>query len=228
MKPASPAPPRKVIIPAILPRYAIEWLSNPGGTLPSGRPNRKIYRFIVPEQRDLWVAKGPRDRTAPGVREAVTRPAILMEMRRAVRHFQAGNPDAPPDGAWQPIPGTFKAGECLPAPTDAIITTGRPRRTQALRPMPYSPPAPPLPPSAFPPDSPLAKLTPRQMEVLAAIAAGKSDSEIALPRGLSPHTVHVHTQAVFRKLGVSDRILAGRIYREAAKATATVSSHPEK
>lgn len=227
--PDSPAPPRKVIIPAIPPRYAIEWVINRGGTLPSGRPNRKIYRFIDATQRSSWLALGPRDPAAPGFRESINRPAILMEMRRALRHFQASHPDARPDDAWQPIPGPAKSGECLPAPTDAIITTGRPRRTQAMQPMPYSPPAPPLPPTAFPPGSPLAKLTPRQLETLSAIALGKEDAEIALPRGLSVHTIREHTRQIFRKLGVHDRVTAGRIYREAVKALEpTASGQPEK
>lgn len=48
-------------------------------------------------------------------------------------------------------------------------------------------------------------LTERESEVLAWVAAGKSDACIAELLGLSPRTVSKHLQNVYRKLGVANR-----------------------
>ena len=49
-------------------------------------------------------------------------------------------------------------------------------------------------------------LTPREREVVAAITAGFSNSEIAHRLGLSPQTVKHHVTSIFDKLGVSNRM----------------------
>lgn len=51
----------------------------------------------------------------------------------------------------------------------------------------------------------LADLPPRQREVLAALCTGKSEKEIASALHLSPHTVHGHIKALYRRCGVQSR-----------------------
>jgi two-component system response regulator DesR len=53
------------------------------------------------------------------------------------------------------------------------------------------------------PDVP--SLTERESEILALIAAGSTNREIANTLFLSPHTVKEHTSALYRKLGVRNR-----------------------
>jgi DNA-binding NarL/FixJ family response regulator len=52
---------------------------------------------------------------------------------------------------------------------------------------------------------PPAGLSPREREVLALIATGATNAEIAERLFLSPHTVKEHTSALYRKLGVRNR-----------------------
>jgi ATP/maltotriose-dependent transcriptional regulator MalT len=51
-------------------------------------------------------------------------------------------------------------------------------------------------------------LTPRELEVLALVAEGLSNREIATRLVVSEHTVHRHTTNLYRKLGVSSRAAA--------------------
>jgi DNA-binding NarL/FixJ family response regulator len=48
-------------------------------------------------------------------------------------------------------------------------------------------------------------LSPRETEVLAAVANGLTNKEIALGLGISRHTVKFHLESLMRKLGVSSR-----------------------
>ena len=48
-------------------------------------------------------------------------------------------------------------------------------------------------------------LTPRELQVLAAIGEGASNKAIARQLGISLHTVKFHIESVFRKLGVRSR-----------------------
>lgn len=58
-------------------------------------------------------------------------------------------------------------------------------------------------------------LTPRERDVLSAIARGGSTAEIAAQLYLSPHTVRDHIKTVFEKFGVSSRNeLVARLYGE--------------
>ena len=67
-------------------------------------------------------------------------------------------------------------------------------------------------------DSPLAELTPREREVLAAMAAGKSNAAIADELVLTKRAVEKHVGAIFLKLGlpgedmVSRRVAAVLLY----------------
>lgn len=70
----------------------------------------------------------------------------------------------------------------------------------------------------------LGELTPRQIEVLAAVARGLSNKEIGLKFVLSEKTVKAHVGAIFRALGVANRtqaasaaMAAGLIPPQAAK-----------
>jgi DNA-binding NarL/FixJ family response regulator len=49
------------------------------------------------------------------------------------------------------------------------------------------------------------RLSPREEEVIALIAAGATNAEIAERMFLSPHTVKDHTSSIYRKLGVRNR-----------------------
>jgi len=59
----------------------------------------------------------------------------------------------------------------------------------------------------FPPqsDQPTTLLSQREQEVLALIAAGSTNREIAAQLYLSPHTVKEHTSALYRKLKARNR-----------------------
>ena len=67
-------------------------------------------------------------------------------------------------------------------------------------------------------DSPIAELTPRERDVLAGIAQGKSNAAIAESLVLSKRAVEKHINAIFMKLGlahaedVSRRVKAALIY----------------
>jgi DNA-binding CsgD family transcriptional regulator len=52
------------------------------------------------------------------------------------------------------------------------------------------------------------ELSEKEKDVLSWIAVGKTDDEIGMLMGCSPHTVDFHVRRIFAKLGVSNRILA--------------------
>jgi DNA-binding CsgD family transcriptional regulator len=51
-------------------------------------------------------------------------------------------------------------------------------------------------------------LTPRECEILALLASGQSNKEMARALGISPNTVKTHIARVFEKLAVQNRIQA--------------------
>jgi two-component system nitrate/nitrite response regulator NarL len=55
------------------------------------------------------------------------------------------------------------------------------------------------------PEEPAAALTPREIEVLTALAEGLGNKAVARRLGISPHTVKFHIESVFRKLGAGTR-----------------------
>ena len=54
-------------------------------------------------------------------------------------------------------------------------------------------------------DKAMGKLTDRQMEILASVAEGQSNADIALQFGLSEITVKKHLSAIFERLHVANR-----------------------
>jgi DNA-binding CsgD family transcriptional regulator len=59
-------------------------------------------------------------------------------------------------------------------------------------------------------ESLIEELTAREREVLALVADGRSNREIATGLGISEHTVKFHLASLFGKLGVSTRTQAVR------------------
>ena len=53
-------------------------------------------------------------------------------------------------------------------------------------------------------------VSPRERDVLTALAAGATNPAIARELGLSPNTVKQHASSIFRKLGVRNRAEAVR------------------
>lgn len=53
-------------------------------------------------------------------------------------------------------------------------------------------------------DSPIASLTPRELEVLAEIASGRNNAAVASALHVSAHAVEKHTNAIFAKLGLTE------------------------
>jgi DNA-binding NarL/FixJ family response regulator len=61
----------------------------------------------------------------------------------------------------------------------------------------------------------LRSLTARETEVLAHIAEGRHNGDIAQALGISPNTVRTHVQSILGKLGVTSRLAAVAVAHEA-------------
>jgi DNA-binding NarL/FixJ family response regulator len=57
-------------------------------------------------------------------------------------------------------------------------------------------------------DQDKSALTPREIEVLKGVVAGKTNQEIGLALGISEKTVEKHLEGVYQKLGVASRVEA--------------------
>jgi two-component system nitrate/nitrite response regulator NarL len=68
-------------------------------------------------------------------------------------------------------------------------------------------------------ESPFAKLTPREFEILALLAEGQSNKVIARNLGISDGTVKLHVKSILRKLGVHSRVEAAVIAVEQGMRT---------
>ena len=73
---------------------------------------------------------------------------------------------------------------------------------------------------------PEPRFTPREREVLALIAAGMSNQEIAAHLFLSVNSVKTHVRSAYRKIGVSRRVDAVRWVLMGGRAT-TSGAVPE-
>jgi two-component system nitrate/nitrite response regulator NarP len=60
--------------------------------------------------------------------------------------------------------------------------------------------------------NPLTLLTKRELEILASLAAGRTNKEIAAEKAVSTNTVKYHIRNLFEKLGVSNRGQAIALY----------------
>jgi two-component system nitrate/nitrite response regulator NarP len=60
--------------------------------------------------------------------------------------------------------------------------------------------------------NPLATLTRRELEVLALLAAGQTNKQIAATQDVSPNTVKFHIKNLYEKLGVRSRSQAVALY----------------
>jgi DNA-binding CsgD family transcriptional regulator len=84
-------------------------------------------------------------------------------------------------------------------------------------------PARPPPTPAGPPVEPLSQ---REIEVLAQLAAGRSNREIARALYVAPGTVKAHLNHIFRKLGATSRLHAVARAREAGILDAGEQNKP--
>ena len=62
--------------------------------------------------------------------------------------------------------------------------------------------------------SPLARLSPREREVLALLAGGGTSRDIARSLGISTRTISSHIGSIYRKLGIGGRVEATRLALE--------------
>jgi DNA-binding NarL/FixJ family response regulator len=69
----------------------------------------------------------------------------------------------------------------------------------------YAVPPPPSPQVALPPESPVEELTEREREVLALMAEGNTDKQIAKALGIVESTAKNHASNILGKLGVPNR-----------------------
>ena len=61
----------------------------------------------------------------------------------------------------------------------------------------------------------ISRLTRREAEILTAVATGATNREIAHSLSISPHTVRVHLERIYEKLGVHTRTAAAGFIRRA-------------
>ncbi len=61
-----------------------------------------------------------------------------------------------------------------------------------------------------------AALSPRHRQILALIAAGRRNEEIALDLDRSPNTIKFHIRALYSRLGVRNRVEAANLYAQIA------------
>jgi len=61
-----------------------------------------------------------------------------------------------------------------------------------------------------------ARLSPRHRQILALIAAGRRNEEIALDLQLSPNTIKFHIRALYSRLGVRNRVEAANLHAQIA------------
>jgi two-component system nitrate/nitrite response regulator NarL len=71
------------------------------------------------------------------------------------------------------------------------------------------------------PTNPMSRLTPRELEILEAVAGGLSNKEVAIRLDLQEKTVKHHMTRIMGKLGVRNRTEAAMLLRDAAAPAAS-------
>jgi DNA-binding NarL/FixJ family response regulator len=147
---------------------------------------------------DAWVFSA----LQAGARGFLTKDAGAEEIRRAITDVAAGNAQLDPS-VQRRLLDALSGGDRL----------GTDRATTGSGASPRVPPG-------VPPGVPLGAadaaegLTPREAEVLAHIAAGESNAEIAAALFVSEATVKTHINHIFGKTGLRDRAqLVGYAFR---------------
>jgi DNA-binding CsgD family transcriptional regulator len=69
-------------------------------------------------------------------------------------------------------------------------------------------------------------LTPREAEVLEAVAQGLSNNQVAERLGFTVHTVKFHLASIYRKLGVSNRTEAAGLFFQHLATPSVADAHP--
>ena len=143
------------------------------------------------------------------IRRAARRDLTLLSAALAAADLRCGADLPPPMASWL-------RHASVGAPAGALMTLARGERRFTLRALPavdedgwllYV--AERTPALASPGASPAeAALSPREREVLAWVAAGKSDAQTAAILGISVRTVQKHLEHVYVKLGVEGRTAA--------------------
>lgn len=94
----------------------------------------------------------------------------------------------------------------------------------------WMPPAADVPEDGAPPVQRIASLTPKELRVLAGIAGGKLNKQIAFELDVTEKTVKAHVTTILRKLGVHSRtqaaVLASQLALTAPPAEPEVSERP--
>src|SRR4029453_250458 len=122
---------------------------------------------------------------------------------RPARWWRRSAPEPPP--TCQRLPGSTRSSpRCGPRPAArAAWSRGSPRGWAARS--ARRPPPPPRPPH---PRRPLDQLSPREREVLAALARGRANRQIARALAISEETVKAHVSSILAKLQLADRTQA--------------------
>jgi DNA-binding NarL/FixJ family response regulator len=113
--------------------------------------------------------------------------------------------DAPPEGVPVLALGAAEADQAGLLPRDAPPSQIAAARGPAAPGLVVRTQRPPRPSFEAIGDGEASLLTPREMEVLAAIGNGASNKAVARRLGISEHTVKFHVESLFRKLGTTSR-----------------------
>jgi two-component system NarL family response regulator len=151
---------------------------------------RVIILTASVEDQDLYLA------AATGVAGFLTKSLSAQAVLRAIRDFVES--------------GALPMSRTMAARAFSYLQQ-RSAADEAASPAPAEPAR---PAEGGPEASPIAHLvTRRELEVLAQMAGGLQNREIAERLSLSENTVHVHVRSILRKLGVRNRVEAVARYR---------------
>jgi DNA-binding NarL/FixJ family response regulator len=107
------------------------------------------------------------------------------------------------DGRWSP-PEPYAAG-MVASPGDPLWCAFRHGNLVIITGQPVKENEPEVLPPASEEEPQESPLSPRQLEVLYALARGMTTKQVALQLGLRPRTVHEHVSAIKERLGTTTR-----------------------